>query len=179
MDYRRENHSVSDLKVHLIFVAKYRQKVLSADGLTVIEDACRAVALKMDFQLLEFNGGADHVHLLVGYPPKLSSSQMVNALKGVSSRRYGQAGPPKPKGKAALWTPAHVSASVGGAPLEPPSSLAAFALYAELYALALVVDHLTHPINRSVLRLVVSPHHQFCKQSKTKELNPSNNQQNR
>lgn len=118
MIYRRENHSVSDLKAHLIFVAKYRQKVLSADGLAVIEEACRTVALKMGFQVLEFNGETDHVHLLVEYPPKLSISQMVNALKGVSSRRYGQAGMPKPHGKKALWTPAHFCSSVGGAPIE-------------------------------------------------------------
>lgn len=118
MDYRRENHSVSDLKAHLIFVTKYRQKVLTAAGLVVVESACRSVAAKMNFQVLEFNGEADHVHMLVEYPPKLSISQMVNALKGVSSRRYGQAGLPKPYGKKSLWTPAHFSASVGGAPLE-------------------------------------------------------------
>lgn len=29
----------------------------------------------------------------------------MNALKGVSSRRYGQAGYPKPYGKDALWSP--------------------------------------------------------------------------
>lgn len=49
MAYRRENHSLSDLKAHLIFVTKYRQKVLIAEGLKVIESACKAVALKMDF----------------------------------------------------------------------------------------------------------------------------------
>lgn len=118
MNYRRENHSVSDLKAHLIFVTKYRQRVLSATGLAVVESACRAVAVKMNFQILEFNGEADHVHMLVEYPPKLSISQMVNALKGVSSRRYGQAGLPKPYGKKSLWTPAHFASSVGGAPLE-------------------------------------------------------------
>lgn len=44
-------------------------------------------------------------------------SQIVNALKGVSSRRYGQAGYPKPYGKDALWSPSYFVASVGGAPL--------------------------------------------------------------
>ncbi len=101
MDYGRENHSISDLKAHLICVTKYRHKVLSADGLAVIEAACRAVAMKMDFRLLEFKGEADHVHLLVEYPPKISISQRVNALKGVSSRRYGQEKPPQ-KGGACI-----------------------------------------------------------------------------
>jgi putative transposase len=37
--------------------------------------------------LREFNGEADHVHLLVGYPPKVAVSTLVNSLKGVSAPR--------------------------------------------------------------------------------------------
>jgi putative transposase len=54
---------------------------------------------------------------LIEYPPKLSISQITNALKGVSSRRYGQAGNQKPH-KEALWSPSYFAVSVGGAPLE-------------------------------------------------------------
>lgn len=72
----------------------------------------------MGFEIEEFNGEPDHVHVLIEYPPKLSISQMVNALKGVSSRRYGQAGHPKPYGSDALWSPSYFASSVGGAPLE-------------------------------------------------------------
>jgi putative transposase len=32
------------------------------------------------------NGEADHLHLLIEYPPKLSVSGLVNAFKGTSSR---------------------------------------------------------------------------------------------
>ncbi len=71
----------------------------------------------MNFQILEFNGEADHVHALIEYPPKLSISQIANALKGVSSRRYGQAGNKKPH-KASLWSPSYFAVSVGGAPIE-------------------------------------------------------------
>jgi putative transposase len=76
------------------------------------------VAKKMDFQILEFNGEGDHVHVLIEYPPKLSISQMVNSLKGVSSRQYGRAGFPKPYNKDALWSPSYFVSSVGGAPIE-------------------------------------------------------------
>jgi len=72
----------------------------------------------MGFEIEEFNGEQDRVHVLIEYPPKLSISQMVNALKGVSSRRYGQAGHPKPYGRDALWSPSYFASSVGGAPLE-------------------------------------------------------------
>jgi len=43
---------------------------------------------------------------------------MVNALKGVSSRRYGKAGYPKPYGKDALSSPSYFTSSVDGVPLE-------------------------------------------------------------
>ena len=72
----------------------------------------------MDFQIIEFNGEADHVHTLLEMPPKLSVSQIVNSLKGVSSRLYGQAGYPKPDGKEALWSPSYFVSSVVGAPIE-------------------------------------------------------------
>lgn len=115
--YRRERHSVTDLKMHLVCVTKYRRPVFTANGLDVIEKSFQEVAKKMNFQILEFNGEENHVHALIEYPPKLSVSQIVNALKGVSSRRYGQAGLPKPH-KEALWSPSYFAIAVGGAPLE-------------------------------------------------------------
>ena len=115
---RKERHSVSDLKIHLVCVTKYRQSIFTAESLDLIEKSFLEVAKKMDFQIQEFNGEGDHIHVLIEFPPKLSVSQMVNALKGVSSRRYGQEGYKKPYGKDALWSPSYFVSSIGGAPLE-------------------------------------------------------------
>ncbi len=71
----------------------------------------------MNFKILEFNGEGNHVHALIEYPPKLSISQIVNSLKGVSSRKYGQAGYKKPHAES-LWSPSYFAVSVGGAPIE-------------------------------------------------------------
>jgi putative transposase len=115
--FRRERHSVTDLKAHLVCVTKYRQSVFTGESINLIEKSFREVAEKMNFQVLEFNGEDNHVHALIEYPPKLSISQIVNALKGVSSRRYGPAGYKKPH-REALWSPSYFAISVGGAPLE-------------------------------------------------------------
>lgn len=115
---RRERHSVSDLKIYLVCVTKYRRSVFTLESLALIEESFLDVAKKMDFQILEFNGEADHIHALIEYPPKLSISQIVNSLKGVSSRMYGKAGFKKPYGKDALWSPSYFVSSVGGAPIE-------------------------------------------------------------
>lgn len=116
--FRRERHSVTDLKIHLVCVAKYRDSVFSGEELDLIEGVFRRVAKSMDFEILEMNGEDDHVHALIEYPPKLSVSKIVNALKGVSSRKYGQAGFTKPHGKSALWSPSYFAVSVGGAPIK-------------------------------------------------------------
>jgi putative transposase len=116
--FRKERHSVTELKIHLVCVTKYRRSVFTGESIDLIEKSFREVAEKMNFQVLEFNGEADHIHTLIEYPPKLSISSIVNALKGVSSRRYGQAGYPKPYGKDALWSPSYFASSVGGAPIE-------------------------------------------------------------
>ncbi len=116
--FRRERHSVTELKIHLVCVTKYRRSVFTGESIDLIEKSFREVAEKMNFQVLEFNGETDHIHVLIEYPPKLSISSIVNALKGVSSRRYGQAGYPKPYGKDALWSPSYFASSVGGAPIE-------------------------------------------------------------
>jgi putative transposase len=115
--YRKERHSITDLKIHLICVTKYQKSVFTEESLDLIEKSFREVATQMDFQIQEFNGEGDHVHVLIEYPPKLSISQMVNSLKGVSSRRYGPAGYQKPH-KESLWSPSYFAISVGGATLE-------------------------------------------------------------
>ena len=115
---RRERHSVSVIRVHLVCVVKYRKKIITLEGLEVIKASFQEVAKSMDFKLEEFEGEADHIHALIEYPPKLSISAIVNSLKGVSSRRYGAAGHPKPFGKQALWSPSYFASSVGGAPIE-------------------------------------------------------------
>lgn len=86
ISYRRGRHSVTLIYAHLVFVTKYRKKILKSEHIDAMAEICKGVARKMDFQLLEINGEADHVHLLIEYPPKLSVSQIVNSLKGVSSR---------------------------------------------------------------------------------------------
>ena len=103
--------------MHLVCVRKYCRSVFIGKSIDLIEKSFREVAQKINFQVLKFNGESNHVHALIEYPPKLSISQIVNALKGVSSRRYGQAGHKKPH-KEALWSPSYFAVSVGGAPLE-------------------------------------------------------------
>ena len=103
--------------MHLVCVTKYRKGVLTNEALKNIELSFETVCKKMDMQLLEFNGETDHIHAVIEYPPKLSVSVIVNALKGVSSRYHKKAGYPRPSEKS-LWSPSYYASAVGGAPLD-------------------------------------------------------------
>ena len=81
------------LHAHLEFVTKYRHAVLTAAHLARMEAIRRTVCADFGCELVECNGEAEHVHLLVHFPPTVALSRPVNALKGVSSRRLRQAFP--------------------------------------------------------------------------------------
>ena len=116
-EFRRGRHSVSDLKFHFICVTKYRRKILTPESLALIEESMKQAAKEADIKILEINGEADQVHVLLEMPPKLSVSKVANILKGVSSRTYTKAGFKKPHPKH-LWSPSYFCSTVGGAPIE-------------------------------------------------------------
>ena len=57
-----------------MFVTKYRHRVLGDRHLARMEEVMRAVCDDFEVQLVEFNGEANHVHLVVNFPPKLARS---------------------------------------------------------------------------------------------------------
>ena len=118
-EFRRERHSVSRIVVHLVCVTKYRRKVFDNAGINWLQDHCAKVCATMGAQLLALDGEADHVHLLIESPPKLSVSVLVNALKGTSSRLLRQVRPDIAARyhQSALWSPSYFAASADGAPL--------------------------------------------------------------
>ena len=119
-DLRRGRHVVFNLHVHLVFVAKYRRKVFTKEILDDMRQIFESVCTDFEAQLVEFDGGNDHVHLLVNYPPKVSISKLVNSLKGVSSRMIRRKNYPSIREKlwgGALWSPSYFAGSCGGAPI--------------------------------------------------------------
>ncbi len=109
------------LHAHLVFVTKYRRGVFRQEHMAALERILRSVCEDFGATLVEFNGEADHVHLLVDYPPKVALSTLVNSLKGVSSRmmrkEFGDFHPWL-KRRGVLWSPSYFAASCGGAPIE-------------------------------------------------------------
>jgi putative transposase len=80
------NHCVFSLRFHLVLVTKYRRKAITKDMLERLRVIFRETLEKWQSELIEFNGEADHVHMLFQTNPTVQLSKLVNNLKTVSSR---------------------------------------------------------------------------------------------
>jgi putative transposase len=119
-DVRTGRHCVFILHAHLVFITKYRHQVFAARHLERMEEIMRDVCADFGAELREFNGEAEHVHLLVTFPPTVAISRLVNSLKGVSSRRLRQEFPDLRQHywrAKRLWSGSYFAGSVGGAPI--------------------------------------------------------------
>lgn len=113
-------HCVFMINVHLVFVTKYRRHVFDADAIQKLRLHFTNVCKDFEAELVEMDGEDDHVHLLVNYPPKVAVSNLVNSLKGVSSRLLRKERPDIANRywKNTLWSPSYFAASCGGAPID-------------------------------------------------------------
>ena len=79
-------HCTFNLNYHLVIVTKYRRKCITSSMLSRLKEICHQLAEKWECELLEFNGEADHLHLLLSLNPKVTPCVFVNNLKTVTSR---------------------------------------------------------------------------------------------
>ena len=78
--------SVYNLNYHIIWGTKYRNKVLKGHVELVLKQVLTETADKYGFSIDHMEVGKDdHIHLLVSAPPKLSVTNIVRWLKGISA----------------------------------------------------------------------------------------------
>src|SRR4051812_29837560 len=87
MSYRKTAHSVYDLKYHLVWTTKYRKPVLKGEIATRVRELIRQTCATMEVYIVSGHVSSDHIHLLVSVPPYVAVSDLVQRLKGRSSRR--------------------------------------------------------------------------------------------
>ena len=85
-EYRKNAHSVWDVKYHIIWVTKYRYKVLRGEVATRTRDLLRQICQGREVVIVPGAVSPDHLHMLVSVPPQLAPAKLVQYLKGRSSR---------------------------------------------------------------------------------------------
>ncbi len=115
------HHCVFSLHYHLVVVTKYRRKALTPEMIADFTEQASERCAAWGGELMECNGEADHVHLLMWLPPTVRVADFVNALKTGTSRRLRNkyaAHVRKHYRKPVLWSRSYCVISAGGAPLE-------------------------------------------------------------
>ena len=84
--YRLGAHTKTDLKVHLVWIPKYRKRVLSGPVSVRARDIIRQIAMEHELSIISGKVAVDHVHLFISYRPTQSISKIMQWLKGISSR---------------------------------------------------------------------------------------------
>ena len=119
-EHRTNSHSIYDIKYHIIWVTKYRYKVLGGKISLRLRELIRQGCETRKITILEGNVGVDHVHMLISCPPDLAPSQIVQYIKGRSSKMIQDEFPELKKrywGQH-LWARGYFCATVGSVDAE-------------------------------------------------------------
>ena len=85
--FRKLSQTIWHCKYHIVWVPKYRFKILTGRVGEEVERCVRAFSEQQGCEVIELNIQVDHVHLLVMVPPKVSISGFVGTLKGRTAIR--------------------------------------------------------------------------------------------
>ena len=83
-------HTVFDVKVHIVWITKYRKRVLYGQVAERARELIREVCREHEVEITSGHVGKEHVHLLVSLPPYISINKLVQYIKGKSSRKLLQ-----------------------------------------------------------------------------------------
>lgn len=113
--YQSLNHAKFRVRYHLIFSTKYRRKCLVGLENALVSSFRR---IESDVTVYEVGVDQDHVHLVVGFKPSLSVSQVVARLKQLSiCDLWGEHGDVLSRfywgDKRLLWTHGYFCETVG------------------------------------------------------------------
>ena len=74
-----------ECKYHIVFVPKYRKKVLYGRTRRQLGQILRQLCRQQGVEIMEGHAMPDHIHLVLRIPPKFSVALVVGYLKGKSA----------------------------------------------------------------------------------------------
>ncbi len=87
MQYEKGKHCTFYHRYHLVWITKYRYKVLQGDIRLRIREIIRQVCSENRVEIIKGVLASDQVHMFVSIPPSLSVSDLMRKMKGRSSHK--------------------------------------------------------------------------------------------
>ena len=86
MEYLKGSHTVYNIQYHFVWVTKYRYHVLAGEVKLRVRELIRQICQQHDLLIEQGHVSKDRVHILVSAPTHLPASQIMQKIKGCSSR---------------------------------------------------------------------------------------------
>jgi putative transposase len=114
MDSSSLSHTKWKCQYHIVFIPKYRRKVLYGKIKADVREILKKLCQYKKVEIIEGAVCSDHVHLCISIPPKLSVSEFMGYLKGKSALMIYDAYPDQgSKWSRAFWARGYYVATVG------------------------------------------------------------------
>lgn len=112
MDYQRDEHRVYLIVYHLVWCPKRRKPVLVGNVANDCRKLIEAKCHEQGWHIEELAIQPDHVHLFVSVWPTVSATDVLKAVKGVTSHQLRERYPQLRK-LPSLWTRSYFAATAG------------------------------------------------------------------
>ena len=87
INYQTGSHTKYDLRVHLVWITKYRYKVITVPMGKRLIEILRTICKNNSLKIISGAIDSDHVHMYLSLRPNISVSKVVQLLKGISSNK--------------------------------------------------------------------------------------------
>ena len=114
--FNRLSQAIWHCKYHIVWTPKYRYKILKGPLQDEVSNCINIFAGQNNCIVDELNIQADHVHLIIEVPPKLSISNLMGILKGRTAIRVFKKFPylkKKPYWGNHFWAPGYCVDTIG------------------------------------------------------------------
>ncbi len=95
-DWQSLSHVKWECKYHVVWVPKYRHKVLYGKVRERVGEIIRELCRQRDLEIIEGHAMPDHLHACISIPPRYSVANAIGFLKGKSAirlhREFGRRG---------------------------------------------------------------------------------------
>lgn len=113
----KTRYACYNINYHLVWIPKYRRKVLVGAIKADLEISIKEIAEKLEVQVVSLDVQPDHIHLFVSAPPRYSPANLINAFKGASSHRLRNKYPYL-KSLPSMWTKTYYVGTAGNVSAE-------------------------------------------------------------
>jgi len=118
MPYRSDGRRKYSIKFHIIFVVKYRKKLLAREDIgCFVKQSVEKIAETSDFSIEVMEVDKDQLHMLVSTTPMISAFQIVRKLKQQTTfevwKNYGDILSKHFWKEKTFWTDGYFVSSIG------------------------------------------------------------------